>query len=77
MTTVILDQNGIKTDKEVDFSSLKTVTDILKALNINEETVLIFFKETPIPFDEKIEDIGRSNIHDGDFRILKVIFDGL
>jgi sulfur carrier protein ThiS len=76
MTTVILDQNGIKTDKEIDFSSLKTVTDILKELNINEETVLIFFKEVPIPFDEKIDDIGPENIHDGDFRILKVIFDG-
>ncbi|WNY23241.1 hypothetical protein MmiHf6_05460 [Methanimicrococcus hongohii] len=70
-----LDQNGIKSDKEIDFTKLKTAADILKELKINEETALLFFKDKPIPFDEKIEEIGRENIRDGDFRILKVIFD--
>ncbi|MDV0444494.1 hypothetical protein MmiAt1_00200 [Methanimicrococcus sp. At1] len=76
---VELDQNGIKTNKEIDISKLKTAGDILKELKINEETALLFFKGNPIPFDEKfekmIEEIGIENIHDGDFRVLKVIFD--
>jgi hypothetical protein len=72
---VELDQNGIQSNKEINFSNLKIAADILKELKINEETALLFFKGNPIPFDEKIEEIGLSNIHDGDFRILKVIFD--
>ncbi|WNY28271.1 hypothetical protein MmiEs2_04550 [Methanimicrococcus stummii] len=76
---VELDQNGIKSNFEIDLSKLKTAGDILKELKINEETALLFFKEKPIPFDEKmekiIEETGIENIHDGDFRILKVIFD--
>ena len=72
---VELDQNGVKTGKNVDFSKIKTAADILKELKINEETALLFFKGNPIPFDEKIENIGVENIQDNDFRILKVIFD--
>ncbi|MDR2943504.1 MAG: hypothetical protein LBU81_00175 [Methanosarcinales archaeon] len=72
---VELDQNGIKTNCEIDFSKIKTAADILKELKINEETALLFFKGNPIPSDEKIEDIGAENIQDNDFRILKVIFD--
>lgn len=72
---VKLDQNGLKTNQEVDISKLKTAGDILKELKINEETALLFFKNNPIPFDERVEEIGAENIKDGDFRILKVIFD--
>ncbi|MBZ3935011.1 hypothetical protein [Methanimicrococcus blatticola] len=75
MIRIELDQNGIKTNKEIDFATLKTAADILKELKINEETALLFFKGNPIPFDEKIEGIGIENIQDNDFRILKVIFD--
>lgn len=72
---VELDQNGLTTEKTVDFSVLKNAADILKELKINEETALLFFKGNPIPSDEKIADIGVENIRDNDFRILKVIFD--
>lgn len=74
-----LDQNGIRTNKEIDFSKLKVAGDILKELKINEETALLFFKGNPIPLDEKteklVEEFGVENIRDGDFRVLKVIFD--
>lgn len=70
-----LDRNGAKTYEKIDFTEIKTAADILKELKINEETALLFFKGNPIPFDEKIEDIGLENIQDNDFRILKVIFD--
>lgn len=70
-----LDQNGIKSNQEIDFSALKTAGDILKELKINEETALLFFQGQPVPFDEKIEEIGLENIRDNDFRVLKVIFD--
>lgn len=73
MTIIELDQNGIKTNNEVDIENLKTVADILKTLKINEETALVFFKEKPVPFDETISSF--EEINDGDFRILKVIFD--
>jgi len=70
-----LDQNGIKSNKEINAAALKTVGDILKELQINEETALLFFKGGPIPLDERIHDIGIENIRDGDFKVLKVIFD--
>ncbi|MDL2260886.1 hypothetical protein LJC08_01370 [Methanimicrococcus sp. OttesenSCG-928-J09] len=73
MTIIELDQNGVKSNKEVDISNLKTVADILKSLKINEETALVFYKEMPVPFDEPIT--AFENIENGGFRILKVIFD--
>lgn len=72
---IILDFNGAQTIHEIDFSKLKTVGDILKELKINDETALLFFKETPIPFDERVEEIGIENIKDNDFKVLKVVFD--
>jgi len=72
---VELDQNGVRQNKEISAAALKTVGDILKELKINEETALLFFKGAPVPFDEKIVDIGIENIRDGDFKVLKVIFD--
>ncbi|MCL2863214.1 MAG: hypothetical protein FWE54_03875 [Methanimicrococcus sp.] len=72
---VELDQNGFRSNKEISAAALKTAGDILKELNINEETALLFFRGDPIPFDEKIGDIGIENIRDGDFKVLKVIFD--
>ena len=71
---VELDQNGIKENRAVNLNTLKTAGDIFKELKINEETALLFFKNEPIPFDELISSF--ENIEDGDFRILKVIFDG-
>ena len=70
-----LDKNGKTNNIEINLNSLKTVGDILKELRINDETALLFFKNEPIPFDEKIESIGIENINDNDFRILKVTFD--
>ena len=70
--SVELDKNGIKTNKTLDLSALKTAGDILKELKINEETALLFFKNEPIPFDEPISGFDLS---DGNFRILKVTFD--
>jgi hypothetical protein len=67
-----LDQNGIKENREIKTDFLKTAGDILKELKINEETVLLFFKNEPIPFDEPISGFDLS---DGEFRILKVTFD--
>ena len=75
MIAVEFDRNGVKSNEKMDFSSFKTAADILKELKINEETALLFFKNNPIPFDEKIREIGLENIKDGDFRILKVVFD--
>lgn len=72
---VELDQNGIKSNQEISIAALKTVGDILKELKINEETALLFFKGEPVPFDERIDEIGIENIRDGSFKILKVIFD--
>ena len=69
---VELDQNGVKENREIKTDSLKIVGDILKELKINEETVLLFFKSEPIPFDEPISSF---EINDGDFRVLKVTFD--
>jgi hypothetical protein len=69
---VELDQNGIKKNIDVRADTLKITGDILKELKINEETALLFFKNEPIPYDEPI---NCFEINDGDFRILKVIFD--
>ena len=69
---VELDQNGVKENKEIRTDSLKIAGDILKELKINEETALLFYKNEPIPFDEPISSF---EIDDGNFRILKVIFD--
>jgi len=70
---VELDQNGIKTNKTVNLSALKIAADILKELKINEETALLFYKNKPIPFDEPMKSF--EDVQDGDFQILKVIFD--
>ena len=70
---VELDQNGIKENREIKTDSLKTASDILKELKINEETALLFFKNEPIPLDEPIKNFEKIN--DGDFRVLKVTFD--
>ena len=69
-----LDKNGIRTDHKVNINALKTVGDIFQALNINEETALLFYKNKPIPTDYPIQEII-ENIQDHDFQILKVIFD--
>jgi len=70
---VELDQNGLKTKNEVDLNNLKIAADILKELKINEETALLFYKNKPIPFDEPMKSF--EDVQDGDFQILKVIFD--
>ena len=67
-----LDQNGVKENKEIRAGSLKIAGDILKELKINEETVLLFYKNEPIPFDEPISSF---EINGCDFRVLKVTFD--
>ena len=72
---VELNHNGLCQNKEINAAVLKTAGDILKELKINEETALLFFKDGPVPLDEKIVDIGIENIRDGDFKVLKVIFD--
>ena len=70
---IILDFNGAQTIHEIDFSKLKTVGDILKELKINDETALLFFKETPIPFDERVEEIGIENIKDNHSNVLQFV----
>jgi len=70
--TIELDQNGVKENKEIRIGSLKIAGDIIRELKINEETVLLFYKNEPIPFDEPISSF---EINDGNFKILKVTFD--
>ena len=70
--TIELDQNGVKENKDIRTDFLKIAGDILRELKINEETALLFYKNEPIPFDEPISSF---EIDDGNFRILKVIFD--
>ncbi|WP_338102732.1 hypothetical protein [Methanolapillus millepedarum] len=65
--TVEIDQNGQKTERDIEILKNETYESLLKKLNINEETVLVFNNKKPVPYDDVIES--------GKIQILKVVFD--
>ncbi|MDV0447303.1 hypothetical protein MsAg5_11860 [Methanosarcinaceae archaeon Ag5] len=65
--TVEIDQNGQKSEREIDVSEKETYEGLLKKMGVNEETVLVFNNKKPVPYDDVIED--------GKIQILKVVFD--
>ncbi|WP_338098376.1 MoaD/ThiS family protein [Methanolapillus ohkumae] len=65
--SIEIDQNGKKTEREIEISENETYAGLLKKLGINEETVLVFNNKKPVPYDDVIDG--------GKIQILKVVFD--